>query len=147
MESRSICWGYAPRSWGSFNAATAVKPWRAKPLVDAAMANLQLQCGHGGEAVESEAYELGFRLGNTVLQCGHGGEAVESADGGQVVQLCVIKLQCGHGGEAVESASSCTLSRTRQQELQCGHGGEAVESFFIRLAIRVAGSASMRPRR
>ena len=133
-----------------FNAATAVKPWRATEEITFPRFDRQLQCGHGGEAVES-AMRLGGSL--HLLQSFNAATAVKPwrarpALGGVHPPL-PWGLQCGHGGEAVESftwlGSCCT---PRSTELQCGHGGEAVESVVsIHPSIFRDSIATMRPRR
>ena len=66
---------------------------------------MQLQCGHGGEAVENVVSAIARRNGRSMtLQCGHGGEAVENLATSDAAVKRSTLLQCGHGGEAVENA-------------------------------------------
>ncbi len=130
----------------------------------------QLQCGHGGEAVENKL-TTAVERGGSQLQCGHGGEAVENVSclvEGRGVPDCFNaatavrpwrtpktwdnpanppELQCGHGGEAVENGRAGRAHRSMRQRLQCGHGGEAVENYAKRGARGGGYIASMRPRR
>jgi len=48
-----------------FNAATAVRPWRTPERLPMPRLLSELQCGHGGEAVENSA---GPRLRGRVAQ-------------------------------------------------------------------------------
>ncbi len=43
----------APRWWPSFNAATAMRPWRTASRTAQSADSEPLQCGHGDEAVEN----------------------------------------------------------------------------------------------
>ncbi len=61
----------------SFNGATARRPWKeVRVHAEAAFDALQLQRGHGPEAVESQARQSDQAAG-VGLQRGHGPEAVE----------------------------------------------------------------------
>ena len=67
-----------PAGIPSFNAATAMRPWRTRrssvPLRQAD----RLQCGHGHEAVENGKDISARPCALHQLQCGHGHEAVEN---------------------------------------------------------------------
>ena len=67
---------------GSFNAATARRPWRTLVLRAFSMVHVRLQCGHGPKTVENH---YGHRSGTSTpaeLQCGHGPKTVENRDSG-----------------------------------------------------------------
>ncbi len=114
----------------------------------------ELQCGHGGEAVENH------HTSSPSLGPGPGFNAATAVKPWRTM-LSVNRveasaaLQCGHGGEAVENRTSPRRSRRRcgprfnaatavkpwrtlelkdkvppgVDALQCGHGGEAVENI------------------
>ncbi len=66
--------------WGScFNGATAMKPWKSGPPQFVAGAHLELQWGHGDEAVEEFAPPTDD-WDRAELQWGHGDEAVEEPE-------------------------------------------------------------------
>jgi len=87
-----------------FNGATAMKPWKSYKLPDMAFKHLQLQWGHGDEAVE-EPRGSAPTTTSIQLQWGHGDEAVEEA-ASATVPVAVAVLQWGHGDEAVEEQES-----------------------------------------
>ena len=43
-----------------FNAATAMRPWRTRALTARYLLTLELQCGHGHEAVENGGRHVEF---------------------------------------------------------------------------------------
>jgi hypothetical protein len=56
-----------------------VTPWSTYDVVRAIKASMELQFGHGGDAVEHEDMTLPTAL-HLMLQFGHGGDAVEHAE-------------------------------------------------------------------
>src|SRR5262249_45233447 len=62
----------------SFNAATGVSPWRTPKAIAYRIPEGELQCGHGGVAVENFGDLVYECRGCVLLQCGHGGVAVEN---------------------------------------------------------------------
>src|SRR5262249_7117706 len=77
---------------GSFNAATAFKPWRTTAPSPGPGTPLPLQCRHGVQAVDNGRQPDGAGAG-AALQCGHGVQAVENAGG----------RRHHHGVQAVEN--------------------------------------------
>ena len=90
----------------SFNAATAMRPWRTSADFGVILCGVMLQCGHGHEAVENAAAEVLACLRIRALQCGHGHEAVENPNTLSAYPTGSVALQCGHGHEAVENGET-----------------------------------------
>ena len=116
--------------------------------------DVELQCGHDPEAVESTVSGCGVAQRAAALQCGHDPEAVESPHVPRRAKPCCCLLQCGHDPEAVENPprppAVCGLGSASMRprpggrgerrpyaasavaaRLQCGHDPEAVESGTI----------------
>ena len=130
----------------SFNAATAMRPWRTFLGDSTHRAASTLQCGHGHEAVENGGEGAEKDAVAQLLQCGHGHEAVENK---MLLETATHSswLQCGHGHEAVENLLyQFGLGEWGRFLLQCGHGHEAVENIGGRRKAGLTRGASMRPR-
>ena len=61
----------------SFNVATAWTPWKTPPPPESILRRVNLQCGHGLDAVEDGQGMSDTTRDTPILQCGHGLEAVE----------------------------------------------------------------------
>ena len=148
-----------------------MKPWRTFLEYLIGLPGWELQCGHGGEAVENAHQRLRllrrpisfnaatavkpWRTGSAppIRRLPHGFNAATAEKPWRTIYFSIPgnkgqELQCGHGGEAVENAA-LTFARIRNAYmLQCGHGGEAVENVkTVGDHLGVVCLASMRPRR
>ncbi len=66
----------------TFNAATAVTPWRTAVPAEPWRSMAALQCGHGSDAVENPPVNGDDPADADSLQCGHGSDAVENNEEG-----------------------------------------------------------------
>ena len=139
-----------------FNSATALKPWRtSNPFLFLERA-IELQFGHGVEAVENLIVTLTSRA---TLACFNSATALKpwrtpppfdpdwswrscfnSATALKPWRTFLIRvtpdefteLQFGHGVEAVENSNYTGFIWRGIYELQFGHGVEAVENHYAR---------------
>ena len=89
----------------SFNAATAMRPWRTS--VDIVADPATAKCFNAATAMRPWRTRGGnyvYQVRPRTLQCGHGHEAVENSVGNEY-NPAAEQLQCGHGHEAVENGS------------------------------------------
>src|SRR5438876_6013550 len=97
----------------TFNAATAVMPWRTGTIRTPQPLCRFLQCGHGGDAVENEIQV--HHLGDGQVLNAPTAVRPWRTIGSPSTSIIWPKLQCGHGDDAVENVAP----RQRPAESEC----------------------------
>ncbi len=123
-----------------------MKPWRTPCIFADLHIFEELQCGHGGEAVENPM-SRSVAYATKVLQCGHGGEAVENLS---TNFMPGTNQRCFNAATAVKPWRTLRDEGPRRRLHRGFNAATAVKPWRTELAV-VKGErylwASMRPRR
>src|SRR5947199_154503 len=108
-------------------------PWRTKDVASVLQDWVELQFGHGFDAVEDARNRRPRRPGPCSFNSGQALMPWRTVQGAEAVAKAV-SLQFGHGFDAVEDLARQRVGHRGYDGLQFGHGFDAVEDTRFRSA-------------